>query len=82
MKTTFDLPDRLMTEAMKTGCGTTKTATIIYALEQLVRTAKLAKLRTLRGSMPDLDMKLDALRGRRLTGRPSGPCRSSVCAAG
>ena len=64
MKTTFDLPDRLMAEAMKTGCGTTKTATIIYALEQLVRMAKLAKLRALRGSMPDFDLNLDALRGR------------------
>ena len=64
MKTTFDLPDRLMADAMKTGCGATKTATIIYALEQLVRTQRLAKLRTLRGSMPDFDLNLDALRGR------------------
>ena len=64
MKTTFDLPDRLMADAMKTGCGTTKTATIIYALEQLVRTAKLAKLRALRGSMPGFDLNLDILRGR------------------
>ena len=64
MKTTFDLPDRLMADAMKTGCGTTKTATIIYALEQLVRTAKLAKLRALRGSMPGFDLNLDTLRGR------------------
>ena len=64
MKTTFDLPDRLMAEAMKTGCGTTKTATIIYALEQLVRMTKLSKLRTLRGTMPDFDLNLDALRGR------------------
>ena len=64
MKTTFDLPDRLMADAMKTRCGKTKTATIIYALEQLVRTAKLAKLRALRGSMPDFDLNLDTLRGR------------------
>lgn len=64
MKTTFDLPDRLMADAMKTGCGTTKTATIIYALEQLIRANKLAKLRTLRGSMPDFDLNLNALRGR------------------
>jgi len=64
MKTTFELPDRLMAEAMKTGCGTTKTATIVYALEQLVRTAKLAKLRALRGAMPDFNLDLDLLRGR------------------
>lgn len=64
MKTTFDLPDDLMAEAMKTRYGATKTATIIYALEQLVRTAKLAKLRALRGAMPDFNLDLDALRGR------------------
>jgi len=64
MKTTFDLPDSLMAAAMKTGCGATKTATIIYALEQLVRTTKLAKLRALRGVMPDFDLDLDELRGR------------------
>ena len=64
MKTTFDLPDQMMADAMKTGCGTTKTATIIYALEQLVRADKLAKLRALRGSMPDFDLNLNALRGR------------------
>jgi len=64
LKTTFDLPDRLMAAAMKTGCGATKTATIIYALEQLVRTTKLAKLRALKGAMPDFDLDLDELRGR------------------
>ena len=64
MKTTFDLPDQVMADAMKTGCGTTETATIIYALEQLVRADKLAKLRALRGSMPDFDLNLNALRGR------------------
>jgi len=64
MKTTFELPDNLMAEAMKTGCGATKTATIVYALEQLVRTTKLAKLRTLRGTMSDFNLNLDVLRGR------------------
>jgi len=65
MKTTFELPDRLMAAAMKTGVGSTKTATIVYALEQLVRTARIAKLRALRGAMPDFDLDLDVLRGRR-----------------
>jgi len=64
VKTTFELPDHLMAEAMKTGFGTTKTATIVYALEQLVRTTRLAKLRALRGTMPDFDVDLDVLRGR------------------
>lgn len=64
MKTTFDLPDQLMSAAMATGHGTTKTATIIYALEQLVRQTKLARLRALRGTLADFDIDLDALRER------------------
>jgi len=56
MKTTYDLSDALMAAAMKTGCAATKAATIVHALEQLVRTAKLAKLRKLRGAMPDFDL--------------------------
>jgi len=64
MKTTYDLPDALMAAAMKTGCAATKTATIVYALEQLVRMSKLAKLRGMRGSMPDFDLDLDSLRSR------------------
>ena len=41
MKTTLDLPANLLDEAMRVGkCGT-KTATIIRALEQMVRSVKL-----------------------------------------
>lgn len=64
MKTTFGLPEDLMDVALQTGCAPTKTATVIYAFEQLIRTAKIAKLRSLRGMVPDSDLNLDTLRGR------------------
>ena len=64
MKTTLNLPDNLLTQAMKVANCKTKTALIIRALEQLVRNEKLALLRASRGSMPDLKIDLDALRAR------------------
>jgi hypothetical protein len=64
MKTTLDLPANLLEEAMKVGeCGT-KTATIIRALELMVRSVKLSRLRAMRGTMPDFSLDLDALRAR------------------
>ena len=64
MKTTLDLPVDLLDAAMKAGKCTTKTATIIAALERLVRDARLSRLRNMRGSMPDFALDLDALRSR------------------
>ena len=64
MKTTLDLPVDLLEEAMKESRCPTKTATIVTALEQLVRSAKLARLQSLRGSIPDFTLDLDTLRGR------------------
>lgn len=64
MKMTLNMPGELLEAAMATGHGDTKTATIIYALEQLVRLSKLAKLRSMRGSMPDFNLDLDVSRGR------------------
>ncbi len=49
---------------MKTAKCKTKTAVIVRALEQLVRSEKLAALRASRGSMPDLKIDLDSLRAR------------------
>ena len=64
MKTTLDLPVNLLEEAMRVGkCGT-KTATIMRALEQMVRSVKLSRLRAMRGTMPDFSLDLDALRAR------------------
>ena len=64
MKTTLDLPANLLEEAMKVGVCGTKTATIIRALEQMVRSVKLSRLRAMRGTMPDFSLDLDALRAR------------------
>ncbi len=64
MKTTLDLPANLLDEAMRVAkCGT-KTATIIRALEQMVRSVKLSRLRAMRGTMPDFSLDLDVLRAR------------------
>jgi len=64
MKTTLDLPPKLIDEAMRTGkCGT-KTETIILALQCFVRQEKLSRLRSMRGSMPGFSLDLDMLRGR------------------
>ena len=65
MKTTLDLPSDLLDAAMRAGGCDTKTGTIVLALEQLVRREKLARLRAMRGTMPDLSLDLDILRGRK-----------------
>ena len=64
MKTTLDLPVDLIEEAMKAGHCPTKTATIVMALKQMVRSAKLMRLQKMRGSMPDFSVDLATLRGR------------------
>ena len=64
MKTTLDLPVELLDSAMAAGKCRTKTAAIILALEQLVRTSRMAKLRAHRGRIPDFGLDLDSLRSR------------------
>ena len=64
MKTTLDLPVSLLDEAMKVGNCPTKTATIIRALEEMVRSVKRTRLQDLRGSIPDFSLDLDVLRAR------------------
>ena len=64
MKTTLDLPTSLIDEAMRAGKCPTKTATIVMALERMVRSIKLARLQKMRGSIPDFSLNLDTLRGR------------------
>ena len=69
MKTTLDLPSDLLAEAVKASGQGTKTGTIVLALELLVRREKLSRLRALPGSMPDLSLDLDTLRGQRQAGK-------------
>lgn len=63
MRTTLDLPDELVQNAMKTSHQKTKTAVIIAALQGLIRKARLKELRQFKGRV-DLDVDLDALRKR------------------
>ncbi|MBI4842920.1 MAG: type II toxin-antitoxin system VapB family antitoxin [Nitrospirae bacterium] len=64
MRTTLDLHEDLLEEAMKTSHIQTKTKVIITALEELIRKSKIAELKKYKGKV-ELDLDLDALRGRR-----------------
>ena len=44
MRTTLDLPENLLNEAMKVTHTETKTAVIVKALEELVRKSKISEL--------------------------------------
>lgn len=64
MRTTLDLPEDLVAEAMKSTSIKTKTKVIITALEQLIRKSKIAEIKNYKGKI-DLDIDLDELRGRK-----------------
>lgn len=63
MRTTLDLPEDLLAEAMKTTHIKTKTMVIITALEDLIRKKKIAGLKDFKGKI-DLDIDLNTLRAR------------------
>jgi fatty acid-binding protein DegV len=63
MRTTLDLPERLIKDAMKASHQKTKTAVIIAALEDLVRKNRIRGLQRFKGRV-DLNVDLDALRKR------------------
>jgi Arc/MetJ family transcription regulator len=63
MRTTLDLPEALIKQAMKASHQRTKTSVIISALQDLVRRNKLQQLKMFKGKI-DLDVDLDALRKR------------------
>jgi hypothetical protein len=63
MRTTLDIPEDLINEAMKTTHINTKTKLIITALEGLIRKSKIADLKKFKGTV-DLDIDLDVIRGR------------------
>ncbi len=64
MRTTLDLPEELLFEAMKLTKIKTKTKVIITALEDLIRQYKIAEIKSYKGKI-DLDIDLDSLRGRK-----------------
>lgn len=63
MRTTLDLPENLVKEAMKLTHTDTKTAVIVKALEELIRKSKISDLKNYRGKV-DLDIDLNELRNR------------------
>ena len=64
MRTTLDLPENLLKEAMKTTHIQTKTKVIITALEELIRKSKISELKNFKGKV-DLNIDMDAIRGRK-----------------
>jgi Arc/MetJ family transcription regulator len=64
MRTTLDLPEDLVEEAMKATNIKTKTKVIVAALEQLIRKTKIAEIKNYKGQV-DLDIELNELRGRK-----------------
>ena len=63
MRTTLDLPEDLLNEAMKVAHTGTKTAVIIKALEDLVRKSTISDIKKYKGKM-NLEIDLDVIRDR------------------
>ena len=63
MRTTLDLPESLVSEAMKSTNIKTKTKVIITALEQLIKKSKISEIKKYKGKV-DLNIDLDEIRGR------------------
>lgn len=64
MRTTLDLPECLMDDALKLASGKTKTAVITLALEEFVRKNRIQALKNYKGKV-ELDLDMDSLRKRR-----------------
>lgn len=63
MKTTLNLPDALIKEALKITSHKTKTALIVFALKNLIQQEKIKKIKKYKGKIK-LDIDLDVLRKR------------------
>jgi len=63
MRTTLDLPEDLINEAMKATHINTKTKVIITALEDLIRKSNISGLKKFKGKI-DLDIDMNGIRGR------------------
>jgi hypothetical protein len=63
MRTTLDLPNALVEEAMKLSHQRTKTAVLVTALEDFVRKNRIQGLKKFRGKI-NLNIDLDKLRKR------------------
>ncbi len=63
MRTTLDLPEKLLNEAMESTHTKTKTAVIIKALEDLLRKSRISNLKNYQGKI-ELDIDLNEIRNR------------------
>ena len=63
MRTTLDLPEELVQDAMKASRQKTKTALIITALQEVVRKSRIQELRRFKGRV-NLDLDLNMIRKR------------------
>jgi hypothetical protein len=63
MRTTLDLPENLLKEAMTLTRTGTKTRVIVLALEELIRKSRISGLKKYKGKI-DLDIDLNELRDR------------------
>jgi len=63
MRTTLDIPERLIQDAMKASRIHTKTKVIITALEDLIRKSKISDIKKFKGKI-DMDIDMNAVRGR------------------
>ena len=61
MRTTLDIPEELLRQAQLLAGTSSKTATVIYSLQELIRLKKLQELRRLRGKLA-LEVDLSTLR--------------------
>lgn len=63
MRTTLNLPEELLLEAMDVTHIGTKTRVIIIALQELIRRNRITELKKFKGKI-DLDIDMDVLRSR------------------
>ncbi len=63
MRTTLDLSEELLNEAMQATNIKTKTKVITFALEELVRKSKISAIKKYKGKV-ELDIDLNKLRDR------------------
>lgn len=63
MRTTLDLPEDLIAEAMKITKAPTKTELIKRALKNIIQKNKITDLKKYKGTV-DFEIDLDTLRGR------------------
>lgn len=63
MRTTLDLPEDLLQEALAVTHAKNRTQVIIIALEELIRRHRISQIKRYKGKL-DLGIDLESMRGR------------------